>query len=153
MTEPTPRVTHHAASRAEVPRSEAEVRARTESLGEMFTSFSRNLSDLMRQEVQLAKAEAAQSARQGGRGAGMLAGAAVGGFLALLFLSLALMWALGAVMHLGFAAVIVALIWAAVAAALAMSGKKQLESMKGLPQTQDTIGDIPPTLNPNKETP
>jgi len=119
----------------------------------MFTSFSRNLSDLMRQEVQLAKAEAAQSARQGGRGAGMLAGAAVGGFLALLFLSLALMWALGAVMHLGFAAVIVALIWAAVAAALAMSGKKQLENMKGLPQTQDTIGDIPPTLNPNKETP
>ena len=153
MTEPTPRVTHHAASRAEVPRSEAEVRARTESLGEMFTSFSRNLSDLMRQEVQLAKAEAAQSARQGGPGAGMLAGAAVGGFLALLFLSLALMWALGAVMHLGFAAVIVALIWAAVAAALAMSGKKQLENMKGLPQTQDTIGDIPPTLNPNKETP
>jgi len=153
MTEPTPRVTHHAASRAEVPRSEAEVRARTESLGEMFTSFSRNLSDLMRQEVQLAKAEAAQSARQGGRGAGMLAGAAVGGFLALLCLSLALMWALGAVMHLGFAAVIVALIWAAVAAALAMSGKKQLENMKGLPQTQDTIGDIPPTLNPNKETP
>ncbi len=153
MTEPTPRVTHHAASRAEVPRSGAEVRARTESLGEMFTSFSRNLSDLMRQEVQLAKAEAAQSARQGGRGAGMLAGAAVGGFLALLFLSLALMWALGAVMHLGFAAVIVALIWAAVAAALAMSGKKQLENMKGLPQTQDTIGDIPPTLNPNKETP
>lgn len=153
MTEPTPRVTHHAASRAEVPRSEAEVRARTESLGEMFTSFSRNLSDLMRQEVQLAKAEAAQSARQGGRGAGMLAGAAVGGFLALLFLSLALMWALGAVMHLGFAAVIVALIWAAVAAALAMSGKKQLENMKGLPQTQDAIGDIPPTLNPNKETP
>ena len=153
MTEPTPRVTHHAASRAEVPRSEAEVRARTESLGEVFASFSRNLSDLMRQEVQLAKAEAAQSARQGGRGAGMLAGAAVGGFLALLFLSLALMWALGAVMHLGFAAVIVALIWAAVAAALAMSGKKQLEHMKGLPQTQDTIGDIPPTLNPNKETP
>lgn len=153
MTEPTPRVTHHAASRAEVPRSEAEVRARTESLGEMFASFSRNLSDLMRQEVQLAKAEAAQSARQGGRGAGMLAGAAVGGFLALLFLSLALMWALGAVMHLGFAAVIVALIWVAVAAALAMSGKKQLENMKGLPQTQDTIGDIPPTLNPNKETP
>lgn len=148
MTEPTPRVTHHAASR-----SEAEVRARTESLGEMFTSFSRNLSDLMRQEVQLAKAEVTQSARQGGRGAGMLAGAAVGGFLALLFLSLALMWALGAVMHLGFAAVIVALIWAAVAAALAMSGKKQLENMKGLPQTQDTIGDIPPTLNPNKETP
>ena len=153
MTEPTPRVTHHAASRAEVPRSEAEVRARTESLGEVFASFSRNLSDLMRQEVQLAKAEAAQSARQGGRGAGMLAGAAVGGFLALLFLSLALMWALGAVMHLGFAAVIVALIWAAVAAALVMSGKKQLENMKGLPQTQDTIGDIPPTLNPNKETP
>lgn len=132
---------------------EAEYRARNESLGEMFASFSTNLSTLLRQEVQLAKAEATQSAKQGGRGAGMFAGAAVGGFLTLLFLSMALMWALGAWMHLGWAAVIVAVVWAVVAAVLASMGKKQFDDMKGLPQTQETIGEIPPTLNPNKETP
>ena len=133
--------------------SGAEFRARNESLGEMFASFSANLSALMRQEVQLAKAEATQSAKQGGRGAGMFAGAAVGGFLALLFLSMALMWALGEWMHLGWAAVIVAVVWAVAAAVLASMGKKQFDDMKGLPQTQETIGEIPPTLNPNKETP
>lgn len=136
-----------------VPDSEAEVRARNESLGEMFSSFSRNISTLLRQEVQLAKAEATQTAKQGGTGAGMVAGAALGGVFTLLFLSLALMWALGSVMHLGLAAVIVAVIWAVVAAVLAAMGKKHFEKMKDLPQTQDTVAEIPPTLNPTKETP
>ena len=135
------------------PDSEAEVRARNESLSEMFSSFSRNISTLLRQEVQLAKAEATQTAKQGGTGAGMVAGAALGGVFTLLFLSLALMWALGSVMHLGFAAVIVAVIWAVVAAVLAAMGKKHFEKMKDLPQTQDTVAEIPPTLNPTKETP
>ncbi|QGU05408.1 phage holin family protein [Corynebacterium comes] len=135
------------------PSAEAEVRARTESLGEMLASFSTNLSTLLRQEFQLAKAEATESAKQGGRGAGMLAGAAIGGFLTLLFLSMALMWALGTWMHVGWAAVIVAVVWAVIAAVLASMGRKQLDAMKGLPQTQETVGEIPPTLNPNKETP
>lgn len=133
--------------------SEVEFRARNESLGEMFSSFSANLSTLLRQEIQLAKAEATQSARQGGRGVGMFAGAAVGALLALIFLSMALMWVLGAWMHLGWAAVIVAVVWAVVTAVLISMGRKQLDDMKGLPQTQETLGEIPPTLNPNKETP
>lgn len=132
---------------------QADFRARNESLGEMFASFSDNLSSLLRQEVKLAKAEATQSAKQGGRGAGMFAGAAVGGFLTLLFLSMALMWALSSWMHLGWAALIVAVVWAVAAAVLASMGKKEFEAMKGLPQTQETVGEIPPTLNPNKETP
>ncbi|MCS5480288.1 phage holin family protein [Corynebacterium sp. YIM 101645] len=135
------------------PDSEVEARARNESLGEMFASFSSNLSTLLRQEIQLAKAEATESARQGGRGAGMFAGAAVGALLALIFLSMALMWALGSWMHLGWAAVIVAVVWAVVTAVLVSMGRKQLDDMKGLPRTQETLGEIPPTLNPNKETP
>lgn len=156
MTGSTPRdevITHSAASHAAGTNSEAEERARTESLGDMLSAFSGDISRLFRQEVQLAKAEAAQSARQGGRGAGMLVGAALGAVFVLLFVSLALMWALGSVMALGWAAVIVAVIWGVVAALLAVMGRKQLEDMKGLTQTQDTIADIPPTLNPTKETP
>jgi fatty acid desaturase len=137
----------------QAPEPEAEVRARNESLGEMFASFSENLSTLVRQEIALAKAEATVEAKKAGTGAGMFAGAAVAGFLVLTFLSMALMWALGAVMHLGWAALIVAVVWAIAAAILAVTGKKYFDRIKGLPQTQETVQEIPATLNPNKETP
>ncbi|MCT2008416.1 phage holin family protein [Micrococcus lylae] len=119
----------------------------------MFAQFAEKLSLLMRQEVALAKAEATDSARKAGKGAGMLAGAALAAFFVLLFLSTALMWALGSLMPLGWAAFIVALLWAAGAAVLAVLGKKELDRIKGLPQTRQTIQEIPETLNPTKETP
>lgn len=135
------------------PHTEAEERARTESLGQMFSHFTEKISLLLRQEVALAKAEATDSAKKAGKGAGMLAGAALAGFFVLLFLSTALMWALGSLMPLGWAALIVALLWAAGAAVLALLGKKELDRIKGLPQTRQTIQEIPPTLDPTKETP
>ena len=142
-----------AAGSSRVPDTEAEIHARNESLGSMFSSFTENLSTLVRQEIQLAKVEATDSAKKAGTGAGMLAGAGVAGLFVLLFLSLALMWALGSLMHWGWSALIVAVIWAVIAAALAVLGKNRLNDMKGLPQTQETVQEIPPTLNPNKETP
>ena len=42
--------------------------------------------------------------------------------------------------------------WALGAAVLALMGKKNLEKIKGLPQTQETLQEIPETLNPAKET-
>lgn len=132
--------------------TQAEVRAENESIGDMFASFSQNLSTLLSQEIALAKAEATDSAKKAGKGAGMFAGAAVGGFFLLMFLSLALMYALGALMPLGWAALIVAVLWGVVAAVLALQGKKNMEKIKGLPQTQETVQEIPETLNPAKET-
>lgn len=133
--------------------SEPEERARTESLGELFSSLTQNLSTLFRQEVALAKAEATDSAKRAGMGIGLYAGAAISAFLLLIFLSTALMWALGSTMHLGWAAFIVALIWAVITAVMVMVGKKRLAEVKGLPRTQETVQDIPPTVNPTKETP
>lgn len=102
----------------------------------MFSCFSGSLSTFLRQEVKLAKAEVTQSAKEAGTGTGtgMFVGAAVGGFFGLPFLSMALMWALTSVRHLGWVAVI--------ATVLAFMGKKQFEKMKGLPQTQETVGVI-----------
>ncbi|TWD48666.1 putative superfamily III holin-X, partial [Arthrobacter sp. AG367] len=80
----------------EMPPSAAHVKADNASLGELLGDVTRDLSTLMRQEVELAKAELKQSTSRAGKGAGMLAGAGVGGHFVLLFLSLALMWALGA---------------------------------------------------------
>ena len=134
----------------EPPPSAAHVKADNASLGELLGDVTRDLSTLMRQEVELAKAEAKQSATRAGKGAGMLAGAGVGGHFVLLFLSLALMWALGAIMPLGWSALIVAVIWAIIAAVLASTGRKELKQIKGLPQTGETLSEIPPTLKPGE---
>ncbi|UKA71222.1 phage holin family protein [Arthrobacter sp. FW306-06-A] len=134
----------------EPPPSAAHVKADNASLGDLLGDVTRDLSTLMRQEVELAKAELKQSTSRAGKGAGMLAGAGVGGHFVLLFLSLALMWALGAVMALGWAALIVAVIWAIIAAVLASMGRKELKQIKGLPQTGETLSEIPPTLKPGE---
>ena len=103
----------------------------------------------MRQEVELAKAELKQSATRAGKGSGMLAGAGVAGHFVLLFLSMALWCALGELMGLGWSAVVVAVIWGIIAAVLASIGRKELKAIKGMPQTAETLQEIPPTLKPN----
>ncbi|MFM9276352.1 phage holin family protein, partial [Pseudarthrobacter sp. NKDBFgelt] len=120
------------------------------SLGELLGDVTRDLSTLMRQEVELAKAELKQSATKAGKGSGMLAGAGVAGHFVLVFLSLGLMFALGALMPLGWAALIVAVIWGIIAAVLASIGRKELKQVKGLPQTGETLSEIPPTLKPGE---
>jgi hypothetical protein len=134
----------------EMPPSEAHVKADNASLGELLGEVTRDLSTLMRQEVELAKAELKQSATKAGKGGGMLAGAGVAGHFVLVFLSLALMFALGALMPLGWAAVIVAVIWAIIAAVLASVGRKNLKQVQGMPQTAETLSEIPPTLKPGE---
>ncbi len=151
-----------------IPPSEPEQRAEHESLGEMFKSLSTNLTTLIQQEIALAKAETAQSvekakdsAKDAGKGAGILGGAGVAGHFVLLFLSLALMWGLGNVMNLGWSALIVAVLWAIIAAILAAVGKKNLDKGKRkmsqatnnpLPRTRETVSEIPDTVKPSKET-
>jgi len=137
----------------EPPPSAAHVKADNASLGELLGDVTRDLSTLMRQEVELAKVELKQSATKAGKGGGMLAGAGVAGHFVLLFLSLALMWALGTEMPLGWAAVIVAVIWAIIAAVLASIGRKELKQIKGMPQTTETLSEIPPTLKPGEVNP
>ncbi|WHP59428.1 phage holin family protein [Arthrobacter sp. KFRI-F3372] len=130
--------------------SAAHQKADNASLGELLGDVTRDLSTLMRQEVELAKAELKQSATKAGKGSGMLAGAGVAGHFVLLFLSLGLMFALGALMPLGWAALIVALVWGIIAAVLASIGRKELKQVKGLPQTGETLSEIPPTLKPGE---
>lgn len=134
---------------SETPPTAAHAKAETSSLGDLLGDVTRDMSTLMRQEVELAKIELKQSAARAGKGAGMLAGAGVAGHFVLLFLSLALWWALGTVMGLGWSAVVVAVIWGIVAAILAAKGRKELKAVKGMPQTSETLQEIPPTLKPN----
>lgn len=110
------------------------------SLGDLVGRLTTDLSRLMRAELALAKAEAKEEAGRAGRGAGLLTGAGVGGNLALTFGSLALMFGLGHWMALGWAALIVAVLWAIVAAGLASVGRNALRTVNpSLPQTTDTL--------------
>ena len=119
------------------------------SLGDLISEVTTDLSTLMRQELELAKAELQQTATRAGKGAGMLGGAAVAGYFVLLFVSVALWWAIGSATGLGWSAVIVAVIWGVVGAVLAAAGRKSLRSVRGLPKTADTVKKIPDALKGN----
>ena len=129
----------------------SERQAEATSLGDLLAEVSRDISTLMRQEVDLAKAEIRESAKRAGKGAGFCSGAGVAGLLALAFLSVALWWGLGYVMGNAWSAVIVAVIWGIVAAVLAMVGKKEIDEITGMPKTVDTLKEIPDTLKRNEE--
>lgn len=127
------------------------VRPEERSIGELMGDVGRDLSTLLQQEVALAKAELRESTSRAGKGAGLLAGAAVAGFMVLLFVSIALWWALGTVMGNGWSALVVAVVWAIVAAVLVPAGRRELERIRGLPQTADTVSKIPNALKGKEE--
>ena len=120
------------------------------SLGELISEVTGDLSTLMRQELELAKAEVQQSASRAGKGAGMLGGAAVAGYFVLLFGSIALWWAIGAATGLGWSALIVAVLWGIIAAVLAVTGRNSLKSVGGIPKTTSTVKKIPDALKGNE---
>jgi len=117
----------------------------------MFGDVTRDLSTLLRQEVELAKAELRESARQAAKSGSMFAGAAVAGHMVLLFLSIALWWALGGSIGRGWSAVVVAVIWAVVAAVLALRGRTESKRATGLPRTADSVKKIPNALQGHEE--
>lgn len=121
------------------------------SIGELVAEVGRNLTELLRQEVELAKAEARQSVSRAGKGAGMLGGAGFAGYLAVLFASVAVWWGLGNAIGRGWSAVVVAVVWALIAAVLALMGRREVQSVRGLPRTVETAKKIPAAVKGNEE--
>jgi uncharacterized membrane protein YqjE len=110
------------------------------SFGELVGELSSDLSRLVRKEIELAKVETKEELSKAGQGAGMLGGAGIAAWLTLLFLSLALMFALANVMDIGWAALIVAVLWAIVAGALAALGRSRLrQATPPLQETKETL--------------
>lgn len=129
----------------------SQEKAANTSLGELVGEVTRDVSVLMRQELELAKAELAESAKRAGVGSGLMAAAAYGAAMTLLFLSIALWRALAEVIDDGWAAVIVAVVWAAIAAVLYAVGMSRLRSVRGAPRTVETVKEIPDALKRNEE--
>ena len=95
-------------------------------LGELVRRLSEQTSTLVRQELDLARAELTQKGKRASRGVGLLAGAGVAALLGLGALTACLILLLDAVMPAWLAALLVALAYAAIAAALAASGRSRL---------------------------
>ncbi|AZS45148.1 phage holin family protein [Microbacterium oleivorans] len=129
----------------------SEQKATTTSLGDLLGEVTRDLSTLMRQEITLAKAELKESATTSAKGAGMLGGAGYAASMVVLFLSLALWAALATLVGWGWSGVIVAVLWAIIAAVLYVTGRKQLKNVQGAPQTVETLQEIPETFKRNEE--
>jgi polyferredoxin len=117
------------------------------SVGELIGEVTRDLSALMRQELELAKAEFKDEAAKTGKAAGMLGAAAFAGYMVLLFASFALWWGLANVMDEGWAALIVMVLWAIAAAVLYAVGRQRLREVRPKPQqTVDTLKEVPDAL-------
>ena len=116
------------------------------SVGDLLGDVTRDLSTLMRQEVELAKAELRQEATKAGKAAGAFAGAGFAGYMVLLFLSFALWWGLSNVMDQGWAALIVAAIWAVIGAVMYTMGRGRARQIRGLRQTTETVREVPDAL-------
>jgi hypothetical protein len=130
----------------------SQQKAAETSLGDLVGEVSRDLSELMRKELELAKAELSESAKRAGKGAGLMGGAGYAGGMAVLFLSIAVWWGLGDLIDsLGWSAVIVAVIWAIVAAILFAVGRSRLKDVQGAPKTVETVKEIPEALKRNQE--
>jgi hypothetical protein len=100
---------------------------RDASTAELVKELSREVSELVRQEVALAKAEMAQKGRQAGVGAGMLSGAAVLGLAAVGGSMAFFILVLDAWMPAWLAALIVTVVYGAAAAVLGLRGKERIQ--------------------------
>jgi len=102
---------------------------REESIAELVKRLADQTNTLVKQEIELAKAELTEKSKIAGAGAGMLGAAALVGLLALGALTAGLIALLAtAIDHTWIAALIVALVYAAVAAVLALRGRDRIRA-------------------------
>jgi hypothetical protein len=104
------------------------------SVGQLVNEIAGDLSRLLHEEVELAKAEIKEQTTRAGKGAGMLGGAGYAGHLTLLLGSLAVVFAFRHVMDLAWAALLVTAVWAIVGAVLYVTGRKRLRTVQLKPE-------------------
>ncbi|MFC8952901.1 phage holin family protein [Streptomyces sp. NPDC057101] len=118
----------------------AEGREDERSIGDLVGAIGSDLSQLVRDEIELAKAEIKQESTKAGKAVGMLGGAGYAGHLVLLLGSLTVIFALANVMDPAWAALIVTAVWAVVGAVLYVTGRKRLRGVHLKPeQTMEAV--------------
>lgn len=111
-----------------------------QSLSDLVGRLTSDVSTLFRKELELAKVELRQEAKQAGMAAAKLGVAAVVGLIATLMLSWALAYLIGLVLPTWAGFAIVGAVYAIVAVVLGLSGKKQVSNVDPTPrQTVETL--------------
>jgi hypothetical protein len=125
---------------------------RERPLGELLKQLSEETATLVRQELELAKAEIATTGKKAGIGAGLFGAAGVVGLLALGALTAFLILVLNTFMPAWLAALIVTLVYGGVAGVLALRGRDKIkQAAPPAPQTVETIKeDIEWAKNPTR---
>jgi MFS family permease len=101
---------------------------RERPIGELFKQLSEETSTLIRQELELARAELREKGREAGKGAGFLGGAGLLGLLAAGALTACLILLLDKAVAVWVAALIVAVVYGAIAGILALRGKERVQA-------------------------
>jgi len=111
------------------------------SLGDLFSDLSRESTTLVRQEVQLAKAELTQSATEAARGIGMLVAGGAVAYAGLLFVLLAIVYGLiEAGWDAWLSALVVGLVVVAIGAILVLRARESLKPANLAPRrTVETL--------------
>ena len=127
-------------------RSSPDTALRTEpvqaekSLGQLMAEMTSELSDLVRNEVELAKVELKEQAGKVGKAGGALGAGALTGYLTILFASFALAWLLDEVMHTALAFFLVAVLHGIAAFILISRGRQEVKNVDPVPrQTVETL--------------
>lgn len=114
---------------------------RDQGIGELVKELSGQVSQLVHQEVELAKAEMGEKGKKAGVGAGMLGGAAVAALALLGSLTAFLILVIAIAIPAWASALCVTVLWAAVAAVLALRGRDELRRM-GKPVPEKTVDSV-----------
>ena len=101
---------------------------------DLLGRISSDLTHLVHTEVELAKVEIKDEAAKTAKGVGLLGGSALGGYFVLLMLSFAAAYGLAEIMAVGFAFLIVGLLYSAVAGTAFVLGRKRLASVTFVPK-------------------
>jgi uncharacterized membrane protein YqjE len=128
------------ATREQQP-SDAQQDLREQSTGDLVKQLTQQVSTLVRQEVELAKVEMADKGKKAGVGIGMFGGAGVAALLGLGALTAFLILVLDLAMPTWAAALIVGVIWAAVAGVLALQGREKVKEV-GTPLPEETTESV-----------
>lgn len=111
------------------------------STADLVRQLSDQTGRLVRQELELVRTELSVKGRQAGAGAGLFGGAGVLVLLALGALTAAAIAALATAVDTWLAALIVAVVWAAIAGVAALIGKREID--RALPPVpEDSVDSV-----------
>lgn len=133
-----------------IARSDGQGDMRDEPIADLVKQVSDEAKTLVSQEIRLAKAEMTEKVKEIGVGAGMFGGAGYMLHLAALGLMLTIVFALATAMAAWLAALIVTVVFLAVAGVLALTAKKRIQAA-GPPVPEETMQSVKQTIETVKE--